>query len=343
MIYQETVRGVEVQQIRARKAYADCGPSREMARGVEPRDGRSELSVAKYRETTHRILSMQLRNVPLLIGALLPAVRAALRQHTLTITNGTNNADGITRSSWLLNGQTPGPHFVWDEGDDVSVTVVNNGPEPITIHWHGIEQYGTPWSDGVPGLTQYPIGPGENFVYNFTLYQYGFYWYHSHYKMQLDDGLKGTIYIRPGSSRSKPFSQISNDTTVLKQLETAEVNPLMLNVYDYKHYSSEYWMSEWERTDVEQLCIDNILVNGKGQVKCPNITEINSLAASYQKPLTNKGCMYPNNSLMFPYPDSKPSTVDPNMWYNCSNTATPFEVFTVKESDGWVSFILLVS
>ncbi|KDN43025.1 hypothetical protein RSAG8_06348, partial [Rhizoctonia solani AG-8 WAC10335] len=117
----------------------------------------------------------------------------------------------------------------------------------------------------------------------------------------------------------------------------------MLNVYDYKHYTSEYWMSEWERTDVEQLCIDNILVNGKGQVKCPNMTEINSLAASYQKPLTNKGCMYPNNTLMFPYPDSKPSIVDPKMWYNCSNTATTYEVFTAKESDGWVSFMLLVS
>ncbi|CUA69885.1 hypothetical protein RSOLAG22IIIB_04141 [Rhizoctonia solani] len=271
---------------------------------------------------------MQLRNIPLLVGALLPAVQAALRQHTLTLTNGTNNADGVSRSSWLLNGQTPGPHFVWDEGDDVSVTVINNGPEPITIHWHGIEQYGTPWSDGVPGLAQYPIRPGENFVYNFTLYQYGFYWYHSHYKMQLDDGLKGTIYVRPSSSRTKPFNQISNDTTVLTQLKAAEINPLMLNIYDYKHYTSEYWMSEWERTDVEQLCIDNILVG---------------LAASYQKPLTKKGCMYPNNTLMFPYPDSKPSIVDPNMWYNCSNTAAPFEVFTAKESDGWVSFILLNS
>ncbi|EUC55030.1 multicopper oxidase [Rhizoctonia solani AG-3 Rhs1AP] len=283
---------------------------------------------------------MQLRRIPLLVGALLPVVQAALRQHTLTVSNGTNNADGVTRSSWLINGRTPGPHFVWDEGDDVSVTVVNKGPEPVTIHWHGIEQTGTPWSDGVPGLTQYPIGPGENFVYNFTLYQYGFY---SYQKMQLDDGLKGTIYIRPKPSRANPFSQISNNTAVLKQLKKAEINPLMLNVYDYKHYTSEYWMSEWERTDVEQLCIDNIIVNGKGQVKCPNVTEINSLAAPFQKPITNKGYSYPNNTVLYPYPDSKPSIVDPKMWYDCSNTATPYEVFTAKQSDGWVSFNLLNS
>ncbi|CAE6491312.1 unnamed protein product [Rhizoctonia solani] len=176
---------------------------------------------------------MQLRNIPLLVRALLRAVQAALRQHTLTLTDGTNNADGVSRSSWLLNGQTPGPHFVWDEGDDVSSTTA-----PSRLPFTGM---------------------GENFVYNFTLYHYGFYWYHSHYKMQLDDGLKGTICVRPSSSRTKPFNQISNDTTVLTQLKAAEINPLMYNIYDHKHYTSEYWMSEWERTDVEQLCIDNIL------------------------------------------------------------------------------------
>ncbi|KEP48467.1 multicopper oxidase [Rhizoctonia solani 123E] len=283
---------------------------------------------------------MQPRNTPLLVGALLPAVQAALRQHTLTVTNGTSNADGVTRSSWLLNGQTPGPHFVWDEGDDVSVTVVNNGPEPITVHWHGIVHRSTPWSDGVPGLTQYPINPGENFVYNFTLYQSGFHWYHSHYKMQIDDGLKGTIYIRPDSSNPKPFNQISNDTTVLQQLEAAEINPLILNIYDYKHYTSEYWMSEWKRTGVAQVCIDNIIVNGKGQVRCPNMSEINIYTTSYQKMLTNKG--YGAHVSDFTY-SPKPSTVDPKMWYDCSNTTGAFEVYTAKESSGWVSFALLNS
>lgn len=287
---------------------------------------------------------MQLRSIPLLLaGAILPMAQAALRTATLTVTNGTNNADGTTRPAWLINGQTPGPHFVWDEGDQVSVTVINQGYEPITIHWHGIEQAGTPWSDGVPGLTQWPIKPGQNFIYNFTLLQSGFQWYHSHYKMQLDDGLKGTIYIRPNPSKPKPFNQISNDSAVLTQLKAAELNPLMLNVFDYKHYDSEYWMSEWERTDVEQLCIDNILTNGKGPVICPNMTELNAIANAAQKPLTNKGCMHPNNTLMFPYSDSKPNSVDPKMWYNCSNSGTSFEVFTVKQSDGWVAFNLLNS
>ncbi|EUC56316.1 multicopper oxidase, partial [Rhizoctonia solani AG-3 Rhs1AP] len=109
---------------------------------------------------------MQLRNIPLLLaGALLPVAQAALRQHTLELTYATHNADGTTRESWLINGQTPGPHLVWDEDDEISVRVVNKGHEPVAMHWHGIEQFGTPWSDGVPGLTQWPIPVQGDFVY----------------------------------------------------------------------------------------------------------------------------------------------------------------------------------
>ncbi|ELU36441.1 laccase-1 [Rhizoctonia solani AG-1 IA] len=343
---------LRVWQARLRDISADCGPGRETTR-EKVRGGRPEtissllpptsvlalLAHCQLRKSTTGQLGGQIRikarkmldgsstshsirasNIPVILGVLLPAAQAALRQHTLMVTNGTSNADGVTRSSWLINGQTPGPHFVWDEGDDVSVTVINKGSEPITVHWHGIEQHGTPWSDGVPGLAQYPIRPASpSFCIILVTYSVS-------RKMQLDDGLKGTIYIRPDPKKPKPFNQISNDTTVLNQLKNAEINPLMLNVYDYKHYTSEYWMSEWERTDVEQLCIDNIIgmcdfsstrsvisdfsvaVNGKGQVQCPDMTEINSLAASYQKPLTKKG------------------------------TKTPFEVFTAKQADANLTF-----
>ncbi|CAE7229908.1 unnamed protein product [Rhizoctonia solani] len=248
---------------------------------------------------------MQLRNLPLLLAGALPVAQAALRQHIFELTYGTHNADGTTRESWLINGQTPGPHLVWDEGDEISVKVVKKGHEPVAMHWHGIEQVGTPWSDGVPGLTQWPIPVQGDFVYNFTVKQSGFQWYHSHYKMQLDDGLKASIYIRPNPNKPKPFDQISTDATVVEKLKQAETNALMLNVFDYKHYTSEHWMAEWERTDVEQLCIDNILTNVKGPVLCPDMDELNAIATADQKPLTKKGCMQPDNKLMFPYPDSK--------------------------------------
>ncbi|KAF8681336.1 multicopper oxidase family [Rhizoctonia solani] len=287
---------------------------------------------------------MQLRSIPLLIaGALLPVTHAALRQHTLELTYSTNNADGTIRESWLINGQTPGPHLVWDEGDDISVKVINKGHEPVTMHWHGIEQVGSLWSDGVPGLTQWPIPVQGDFVYNFTVKQAGFHWYHSHYKMQLDDGLKGTIYIRPRPNKPRPFSQISTNAAVLEKLKQAENNALLLNVYDYKHYTSEHWMAEWERTDIEQLCIDNLLTNGKGPVICPDMNELNAVANAQQKPLTKKGCMQPSSKLMYPYPGSKPDIVEPAMWTECTNSNTTFEVFSAKQSDGWVAFNLLNS
>lgn len=50
--------------------------------------------------------------------------------------------------------------------------------------------------DGVPGLTQTGIPPGESFVYKWTATQYGTYWYHGHYRGQLEDGLYGAINIK---------------------------------------------------------------------------------------------------------------------------------------------------
>ncbi|KAJ1305556.1 hypothetical protein OPQ81_000558 [Rhizoctonia solani] len=174
---------------------------------------------------------MRLYNLTLLfVTALLPAVRAELRQHTLELSYGANNADGITRESWLINGQTPGLRLVWDEDDDISVKVINKGHEPVSIHWHGIEQVGTPWSDGVPDLTQWPIPPQGDFFYNFTVKQAVF---------------QCAIYIRPNPRKDKPFDQVSADEVLIKKLKWAENNALMLNVYDYKHYTSDHWMAKW--------------------------------------------------------------------------------------------------
>jgi FtsP/CotA-like multicopper oxidase with cupredoxin domain len=85
--------------------------------------------------------------------------------------------DGFSRNTILTNGQFPGPPLEVDEGDDVEFFVNNNLPFAVTIHFHGIEQLNTPWSDGVPGLSQRPIQPGESFVYRWNANQYGTYWY----------------------------------------------------------------------------------------------------------------------------------------------------------------------
>ena len=48
--------------------------------------------------------------------------------------------------------------------------------------------------------------------------------------MQMDDGLKGTIFIRAKDSRPHPFKQISNNTDTVNLLKKAANKALMFNV-----------------------------------------------------------------------------------------------------------------
>ncbi|KAL5725388.1 L-ascorbate oxidase [Ranunculus cassubicifolius] len=69
-----------------------------------------------------------------------------------------------------LNGRTPGPTILAQQGDTIIVDLKNNLlTENIAIHWHGIRQIGSPWSDGTEGITQCPILPGDTFRYQFVV------------------------------------------------------------------------------------------------------------------------------------------------------------------------------
>jgi FtsP/CotA-like multicopper oxidase with cupredoxin domain len=73
--------------------------------------------------------------------------------------------------------------------------VRNELSEPTTVHWHGIRLPNN--MDGVPGLTQAPIMPGESFVYEFTPPDAGTFWYHSHANSleQIGRGLAGALIV----------------------------------------------------------------------------------------------------------------------------------------------------
>ncbi|KAG9124387.1 hypothetical protein FRC07_011817 [Ceratobasidium sp. 392] len=264
-------------------------------------------------------------------------VQAVLRQYTLVITHGTTAADGVSRSAWLINGTTPGPTITADEGDQLSINVINKGDEPMTIHWHGIDQAGTMWSDGVPGITQYPIGVGKSFVYNWTANQMGYHWYHSHRQIQVDDGLRGDIYIRPKAGRANPFSLISSNSVDIAAMKAAEKSPNKLFIYDWKHKTSVEYMNEWKRTLVEPLCLDDILINGKGQMVCPSRAILDPVVHPLVGKATDKGCAYPNNTKVFPFP-GYPSQVSADIFYNCKNTTTELETFQVNPAAKWAAF-----
>ena len=144
----------------------------------------------------------------------------------------------------------------------------------------GIEQIGTPWSDGVPGLSQTPIGAGHWYRYEWTAYQYGSYFYHAHHRGQLEDGLSGPIYIQPANSEERPFSMITTDSSELQAMLVAEkkTSPVMLS--DWRLATSEQiWDSE-EAYGVDSYCANALLINGKGSVSCLSRAYLNELSSS---------------------------------------------------------------
>ncbi|MES3516411.1 MAG: multicopper oxidase family protein [Natronomonas sp.] len=98
---------------------------------------------------------------------------------------------------WLYDGSSPGPELRVTEGDSVRVVLRNELPEPTTIHHHGMTLYDANDADGVPGITQEPVEPGEEFAYEFEAYPSGTHWYHSHVGLQLDRGLYGPLIVEP--------------------------------------------------------------------------------------------------------------------------------------------------
>jgi FtsP/CotA-like multicopper oxidase with cupredoxin domain len=95
--------------------------------------------------------------------------------------------------TWLYNGRFPGEEIRVREGERLRITLENRLPEGTTIHWHGVPVPNA--MDGVPGVTQAPVAPGETFVYEFVAGPAGSYLYHSHAGMQLDRGLVGSLVI----------------------------------------------------------------------------------------------------------------------------------------------------
>ena len=110
-------------------------------------------------------------------------------------------APGMMVNCWGYNGSTPGPTIEAVEGDRVRILVENRLPEHTTIHWHGV--FLPNGMDGVGGLTQPHIKPGETYVYEFTLRQNGSFMYHPHADemLQLAVGMMGMFIIHPKMPR----------------------------------------------------------------------------------------------------------------------------------------------
>lgn len=106
-------------------------------------------------------------------------------------------APGLVVTCWGYNGHVHGPVLEAVEGDRVRVYVTNKLKAATTVHWHGV--FVPSGMDGVGGLNQRAIQPGETYMYEWTFRQFGTFMYHSHHDemTQMALGLMGMIVVHP--------------------------------------------------------------------------------------------------------------------------------------------------
>ena len=104
--------------------------------------------------------------------------------------------------AWTYTGQYPGPEIRVTEGQSVRVNVPNELPEGTTVHWHGLDV--TNEQDGVPGITQPEIAPGETWTYEFVVERVGTTVYHTHSNTAVQ-GFDGLLHrAAAGGPRLQP-------------------------------------------------------------------------------------------------------------------------------------------
>ena len=112
-----------------------------------------------------------------------------------------------------FNGQYPGPLLRVSQGSRIVVRFTNSIDLPSTVHWHGIRLENR--FDGVPGVTQDAVPPGETFVYEIDFPDAGLYWYHPHVRedIQQDGGLYGNMMVDP--EREDYFGPASREEFIM--------------------------------------------------------------------------------------------------------------------------------
>lgn len=150
-------------------------------------------------------------------------------------------APGLRATVWGYNGRTPGPTIEALEGDRVRLYVTNRLPEPTTIHWHGIIVPNG--MDGVAGLDQRPVPPGETYVYEFTLRHAGTFMYHPHFDemVQIALGMVGMFVVHP---RRPPGPRVDRDFALMTHEWRLEVgarrpDPLEMNDFNLLTFNSK--------------------------------------------------------------------------------------------------------
>jgi manganese oxidase len=142
-------------------------------------------------------------------------------------------APGLEIEAWGYNGSTPGPVLEATEGERVRVYVTNKLREGTSVHWHGVlVPHGM---DGVAGLTQKGIEPGQTFRYEFTFDRAGTFMYHPHLDemTQIALGMMGMIVVHPKGGerrRVRDYALMSHEMKI--PIGARRPDPMAMNDFN---------------------------------------------------------------------------------------------------------------
>ncbi|KAN0136704.1 laccase sensu stricto variant A [Lactarius tabidus] len=169
---------------------------------------------------------------------------------TLPIVNTNISPDGFSRAVTLAGDTFPGPLIVGNMGSEFWINVEDYLTDKsmnlaTSIHWHGMFQKHTNYVDGSSFVTQCPLVPNESFIYDFkALNQAGTFWYHSHFKTQYCDGLRGPLVVYDACDPHRDLYDVDDEYTVI-------------TLADWYHYVST--------AGPAIPAFNSTLINGKGR------------------------------------------------------------------------------
>jgi manganese oxidase len=142
---------------------------------------------------------------------------------------------GLRAQCWGFNGRVNGTVIEAVEGERVRIYVTNRLPVATSVHWHGF--FLPNGMDGVGGLTQPHIKPGETAKYEWTLRQHGTQMFHSHHDemTQMGMGMIGLFAVHPRNPSSeyrvdRDFVLLLSEWTI--EAGTARPNTLKMNDFN---------------------------------------------------------------------------------------------------------------
>jgi len=137
-----------------------------------------------------------------------PLARAASHDALTELAIGTRIIEVKGKAAKVFGlQQRDGTHgLVMKAGQRFRVRLTNEVGEAALIHWHGLTPPNN--QDGVPGVTQPPLAPGQSYEYDFAVALPGTNWMHSHHVLQEQSLMAAPLIVRDPADAARDEQEV---------------------------------------------------------------------------------------------------------------------------------------